>query len=667
MRERIIGKGICECSFLLTGGICAKLRRECSGKSICKEDRLYINVPYAGVYGMGEKFNGLNQKGKTAVNQVVEKFCHQGELTYLPVPFFVTNTGLGIYIDTKEKTVFQFEDEICCILPEAADVYVFTGTIREIIADYMRMTGEPVCPPKYSFGIWISANHWKNENAVEQQLKELERYGFPASVMVLEAWSDESTFYIWNGADYQIKADGGCFTYEDFDFSKSGYWTNPKEMIDKLHEKGIRIVLWQIPVYKEQGEDEILCRQLDLDKEDAIRKKMCVFKESGEIYRIPSGNWFAGSIIPDFTNPETKKVWFAKRRYLLDMGVDGFKTDGGEFIYEESLRLYNGMNGLEAKNAYAQTYTDAYTEFLDEDKVLFSRAGFAGAHRTPIHWGGDQQSENEELGNVFSAGLSAAMTGILYWSFDIAGFAGSLPSMDLYRRATQLACFAPVMQWHSEPDGGQFKELMPGMDGNNERSPWNIAKAWNCPEFIEEMKFWHRLRMNMLPYIYSTALISCRDYQPMMRPLVYDWSSDEEAVRTEDEYMFGESILVAPLLNKNECGRQVWLPSGKWYGFFTHKKYLGGRKITSDSNEKFPVYLKDGKALALKGETRCGLDVDTGNDTGKIENLHFLLAGEQGKDLFLDEKREISISWNSSEVMIEGEEGTVITWERIYE
>ena len=78
---------------------------------------------------------------------------------------------------------------------------------------------------------------------------------------------------------------------------------------------------------------------------------------------------------------------------------------------------------------YAQTYTDAYTQFLKEENVLFSRAGFAGAHRTPIHWGGDQQSENGELYSVLQAGLSAAMTGIPFWSFDIAGFcrASALP------------------------------------------------------------------------------------------------------------------------------------------------------------------------------------------------------------------------------------------------
>lgn len=98
-------------------------------------------------------------------------------------------------------------------------------------------------------------------------------------------------------------------------------------------------------------------------------------KEDGSPYRIPEGNWFAGSMIPDFTNPETKEDWFGKRQYLLDMGVDGFKTDGGEFIYESDLLFSGGMTGAEAKNAYAQTYTGAYTQFLKEENVLFPERG----------------------------------------------------------------------------------------------------------------------------------------------------------------------------------------------------------------------------------------------------------------------------------------------------
>ena len=310
------------------------------------EDELRIEVPYAGAYGMGEKFNGLNQKGNTVVNQVIEHFCHQGEYTYLTAPFFVTDTGLGIYIETDKKTVFSFQENIVCEIPADAAVYVFIGAVDEVISAYMKLLGEAKLPPKYAFGVWISANHWNSQQDVENQMKYLEKYQFPASVMVLEAWSDEATFYIWNGASYEPKPDGGILAEDDFDYSKSSYWSDPAGMIRRLHDRDIHLVLWQIPVYKGQSEDEEKNRQLIFDKEDAVRRGFCVKNEDGTPYQIPVGNWFETSLIPDFSNQSACESWFAKRQYLLDMGVDGFKTDGGEFIYRPDVMLKNGARSI---------------------------------------------------------------------------------------------------------------------------------------------------------------------------------------------------------------------------------------------------------------------------------------------------------------------------------
>lgn len=660
MRQEILKQGAEHLDMILPGEIRAVLRRErAEGKDIIR-----IEAPYAGAYGMGEKFNGLNQKGNTVVNEVIEHFCHQGDYTYLPAPFFVTDTGLGIYIDTDKKTVFRFEEVITCEIPGEAQVYVFAGAVDEIISAYMKLLGEAKLPPKYAFGVWISANHWNCQKDVEDQLRYLEEYRFPAGVLVLEAWSDEATFYIWNGAQYGPKPGGGSFRAEEFDYSQSKYWKNPGEMIRKLHEKDIRLVLWQIPVYKGQGEDETVNRQLILDTEDAVHRNLCVKNADGSPYRIPEGHWFERSMIPDFSNEETRKTWFAKRQYLLDMGVDGFKTDGGEFIYREDLNLKNGMDGTEAQNAYARLYTEAYSDFIGEDRVLFSRAGSRGAHRMPIHWAGDQQSENEELKSVFYAGMSASMTGIPFWSFDIGGFAGHLPDADLYRRATQFACFVPALQWHSEPDGGQFRELMPGAEGNNERSPWNIAKASDCPELLDEIRFWHNLHMNLVPYIYSTAMDCCEERRPMMRPLVYSWPQDAQSAACEDEYLFGDSLLVAPLLEENETVRPVWLPEGEWYGFFTHEKYKGRETISS--KERFPVYLRGGCAVALRGCAGEKPDAACAAADG-FDEIHFILAGKSGSSRFRDEASEIVIRWKdgNAEYTEKGEKKRSVTWEII--
>ena len=501
----------------LGNGLYAQIRRT-------EAEKLVIDVPYQGVYGLGEKFDSVNQKGKTVETQVIEKFCNQGNISYCVTPFFITDSGLGIYIKTGKKTVISLQDEIICEIPKEAEVTVFTGSIGEIIQDYVGLFRKPKLPPRYAFGIWVSANHWNCEADVDRLLAELEEYRFPASVIVLEAWSDEATFYIWNGAEYKPEKSKEGFIYEDFDFRNSPYWKDPKGMIEKLHEKGKKLVLWQIPVFKGMEPDRT-SEQLDLDKEYAIEHGLAVLNKDGTLYEIPEGNWFEGSYIPDFTNEKTREFWFRKRQYLTDIGVDGFKTDGGEFIYSKDVLFSDGTDGEEGKNQYCQDYINAYSHFITEDQVLFSRAGYAGASGTPILWAGDHQSTNDELKNVLRAALSSAMSGILFWSFDIGGFAGPLPSLDLYRRSTQMAVFTPVMQWHSEPDGGQFRELMPGAEGNNERSPWNIAMAYNKPEFIEEMRYWHMLREALLPYIYESAQTAVRESRPMMRPLVFDYQA----------------------------------------------------------------------------------------------------------------------------------------------
>lgn len=559
--------------------------------------RLSIRLRYHGAYGMGEKYDSLNQKGKTVVNAVQEKFCFQGEKTYCPAPFFWTDTGFGLYADTKEVTVFSFkEDCIDITLPEKADVVLFSGTPEEMIREYMGLFGPAVLPPEWTLGIWVSANRWNSQRDVNALLEKLKRYDFPASVAVLEAWSDEATFYIWNGAKYTPVPHGQGLKYEDFDFSHSP-WPDPKQMIQTLHDEGLKLLLWQVPVYKKQGEEEVPNVQNDLDREDALCRKLCVSMADGTPYTIPEGHWFPGSMVPDFTNPETCRSWFEKRRYLLDMGVDGFKTDGGEFIHRTDARFYDGTTGKEGVNGYAKMYTESYRDFAGKEGVIFSRAGFSGQHTVPCHWGGDQQSQNRELSAVLKAGLSAAATGILFWGFDLGGFAGPLPTLDLYRRATQTACFCPIMQWHSEPDGGQFRELMPGGQGNNERSPWNMEESYDAPGFMDEMRFWHKLHERLRPYLWETARACVRDSKPFMRPLVYEWPEDEQVLNIEDEYLLGEDLLVAPLLEENAQSRRVYLPEGVWFDFFDGTKYEGGQTVTAGGKGKLPVFTRNGFQL----------------------------------------------------------------------
>ena len=557
-------------------------------------ETLTIHLQYNGAYGMGEKFDSLNQKGHRVVNRVEEKFCFQGDKTYNPAPFFWTDTGFGLYVDTCETTEFDFaENEIRINLSESADVVLFSGTPEVMLREYMCLFGPATLPPEWALGVWVSANRWKKQADVEQLLEKLDAYDFPASVVVLEAWSDEATFYIWNGANYVPKTDGTPLSLEDFDFSESP-WPDPVKMIQQLHNAGKKLLLWQAPVYKQLEPGEKPNRQNALDWEEAIEQKLCVCFSDGTPYHIPQGKWFPGSMVPDFTNPAARASWFGKRQYLLDMGVDGFKTDGGEFIHSMDVKFYDGSTGQQGINRYPRDYTESYRDFIGSERVLFSRAGFSGQHTVPCHWGGDQQSQNRELASVLKAGLSAAASGILFWGFDIAGFAGPLPTLDLYRRATQMACFCPIMQWHSEPDGGQFRELMPGAEGNNERSPWNMAQIYNAPGFLDEMRYWHKLHEQLRPYLWETAKRCVKESKPILRPLVYEWPEDSNVLCCQDEYLLGNDLLVAPLLEENARSREVYLPQGTWTDFFSGEIYTGNQTILIDAGDKLPVFTRNG-------------------------------------------------------------------------
>jgi alpha-D-xyloside xylohydrolase len=648
--------------------------RFAGGVAACIFDKdipaLTIKLPYRASYGMGERFDTLNQKGRTVINRVEEHFCHQGDKTYCPMPFFFTDSGFGLFFNTKKVSVFEFgENEITVRFLqdytvdaqrdfwEQTDVFLFSGTPSSIISEYMAATGKAKPIPKWALGVWISANRWHSQPQIEEQLALLEKYDFPANVLVIEAWSDEATFYIFNGADYKAGAGDKVFKYEDFDFQKSAYWNNPAAMIRKLHERNIHLILWQIPAYKTPAPNDARCAQHEEDRAFAIEHGLCIKNSRGEAYKIPSGNWFAGSTIPDFTNPETERLWFAKRQYLLDIGVDGFKTDGGEFIYEADLQASDSsMSGTDMKNAYAQSYIASYQKFLDgfTEKVLFSRAGYTGQHTTPILWSGDQQSSFGELRSQLCAGLSASLSGVIFWGFDIGGFAGKLPDFDLYMRATQMACFSPVMQWHSEPEGGQFG----GVDGtgNNERSPWNIAFFASKNDekkgsaALSALRFWHRVRMNLLPYLYSESRRCVTHNAPLMRALVYDFGFDERALYIEDQFMLGESLLVCPVLCAGCVRRSVYLPEGVWYGLFDNKRYEGTQTLDIPCKDIIPVFARGGTALALNlSDSELGSPV--GNAVDTYETLCFRLYGEAGSAHFEDDLgNNFEIIWTASHI-----------------
>lgn len=162
-------------------------------------------------------------------------------------------------------------------------------------------------------------------------------------------------------------------------------------------------------------------------------------------------------------------------------------------------------------------------------------------------------------------------------------------------RSTQLACFSPVMQWHSEPDGGQFQLLQPGIEGNNERSPWNIEKAFGLTGYAEKVRDWHLLRIELLPYIREQARLCVERRMPLIRPMTYAFPTDVRCAGIDDEYMFGDSLLVAPVTAPGVTSREVYLPAGEWFDFYTGERFEGGQTVKIECAERIPVFSPGGR------------------------------------------------------------------------
>jgi alpha-glucosidase (family GH31 glycosyl hydrolase) len=203
-----------------------------------------------------------------------------------------------------------------------------------------------------------------------------------------------------------------------------------------LHARAIKVLLWQVPLLKTRP---VPTGQARRDHDVMVKRGYAVREANGRPYRN-RGWWFPGALLPDFTSPEARDWWLAKRRYLVEeIGIDGFKTDGGEHAWGDDLRYADGSRGDAGNNRYPVAYAAAYHQLLAQagcDGITFSRAGFTGSASYPCHWAGDEDSTWEAFRASITAGLTAGASGIFFWGWDLAGFSGEIPSAELYTPST---------------------------------------------------------------------------------------------------------------------------------------------------------------------------------------------------------------------------------------
>lgn len=586
-------------------------------------------------YGFGMKYDALNQRGKTVDTYCVNWYKNQNGETYTPVPYYFVPNRYGLFVDSTYYSRFDMCDSAAnaCVIEVQTggkadcSFYLFTGTNAEIAASYANAAGKAALPPAWAFGPWISANEWNKQSEIMAQLDATVKNEIPTSVIVIEAWSDEETFYTFNDAVYDTTDGGEALAYEDFTFT--GRWPDPKGMVEALHANDIKCLLWQIPVLKYSTD---ATPQSLRDQVYAQEKGYVLSREDGSIYRLPAGTWFGGSLLMDFTNAEATDWFLEKRRYLIeDVGIDGFKTDGGEFVWGRDVQAADGRMGDELRNAYPDLYAQAYYDFgnrLKEGTVTFSRAGGSTMQTHPLCWVGDQDSSFPAFQAAIRATLSASMSGIPFVAWDIAGFSGDIPTTELYQRSVAQAAFSPVMQIHSENPGDP--------QPSQARTPWNMAERKGDEACLETYRYYANLRMNLLPYIYTEAKWSAESGEPMARSMAYAFPEEEAAWEYELQYLFGRHILVAPVTKPNAKSVEVYLPEGTWYHLFTGQRYEGGIHTVAAETDEIPVFVREGTILPIQTNQEGVVPSYVGNGTQTYETLGYWVFPGQGSYTWYD-------------------------------
>ncbi len=559
------------------------------------------------VVGFGERFDAVDQRGRQLDSVVFEQYKSQGShgRTYLPMPFAMivgSESPWAFHVRTTRRTTYDVGATDPSALRIEAElggdkdltVASYAGAPGETLDAFLDEVGRPEVLPDWVFGLWASGNEWNTQATVMQEMDRHREHDIPVGALVIEAWSDEATFTAFRDAEYAVHEDGSPHRLADFTFPAEGAWPDPKGMVDALHDRDVKVLLWQIPLLKARPHPT---GQLAADHRAAIDQGYVVQEEDGRPYRN-RGWWFPLAPMPDLSSEEAAAWWTAKRRYLVDeVGIDGFKTDGGEHAWGHELRYGDGRRGDDGNNLFPVHYARAYGDLLracGKAPVTFSRAGFTGSQAHGVFWAGDEDSTWEAFRSSVKAGITASACGILYWGWDLAGFSGDVPDPELYLRATAASCFMPIMQYHSEFN----HHRLPSRD----RTPWNVAERTGDERVVPVFRSFAQLRHSLVPYLSEEAAAAVSSGAPLMRGLFFDHADDERIWEHSHQFLLGRDLLVSPVVEPGATSWPTYLPQGDWVDLWTGQQVAGGQVVErAVPLDEVPVYVRASRAATVRG------------------------------------------------------------------
>lgn len=467
---------------------------------------------------------------------------------------------------------------------EAADqidyYFVKGDNADDVIKGYRTLTGKAPIAPKWALGFWQSRERYKTQQEIIDVVKEYRKRKIPLDNIVLDwqYWEDDK----WGSHEFDAKR-----------------FPDPKGMIDLLHHElhaHLMISVW--PKFN-KGTDNY--KEMD--------RRGFLFTNNIEMKRKDWVGIGYESTFYDPFNPEAGKLfWKQIDEHLNRIGIDAWWLDATEPDMYSNLSIEArkaNMNptaigpGEKYFNAYSlpnakSVYEGQRASSPGKRVFILTRSAYAGQQRYgATTWSGDVGSRWSDFLDQIPAGVNFSLSGIPYWTMDIGGFAvenryynltGETAKewRELNTRWFQFGAFCPIFRSH-----GQFPF----------REIYNIA-----PEGTKEyasMVYYTKLRYRLMPYIYSLAGAAYHDDYTIMRGLVMDFNYDPKVRDIADQYMFGPSIMVAPVHAYKATSRKVYLPAGMaWYDFYSGKRYEGGQTITIDAPlERIPLFVKEGSVI----------------------------------------------------------------------
>tara|TARA_B100000586_G_scaffold183143_1_gene134305 strand:- start:1258 stop:3648 length:2391 start_codon:yes stop_codon:yes gene_type:complete len=544
--------------------------------------------PKETIYGLG-----ILQNGKMSQRNLEVKMIQANREDY--IPFFQSVKGYGLFWDNYSPTRFSDDTSATSFTSEVGDgidyYFMYGGNADSVIAHMRQLTGQAPMFPLWTYGYWQSKERYKSQEETVGVVKKYRDLGVPLDG-IIQDWQYWGDNYHWNAME---------FLNEEF--------PNPQKMVDDIHALNAHII---ISIWSSFGPKTQPYKELEKDN---MLFNFSTWPQSGKSDWPPNMDYPSGVRVYDPYNPKARDIyWKYLKKGLFSLGIDGWWMDSTEpdhlDIKPEDFdeKTYLG-SFRKVRNAFPLMTVGGVYKHMREatsDKRVFilTRSAFAGQQRYAANtWSGDTEASWKTLKDQISSGLNFSLTGIPYWNSDIGGFfiwefkdkLDDPEYRELYARWLQFATFTPMMRSH-------------GAD-----APREIYQFGKKGEPVyDALEKYINLRYSLLPYIYSEAWQITNQQSSLMRALVMDFPNDEKVLDLNDQYMFGHSFLVAPVLksmytedkkeNFQQDGyRQVYLPKGtEWFDYWTGERFSGGQTIDKKAPiDILPLYVKAGSIVPV--------------------------------------------------------------------